>query len=890
MRTITAAQQAVLDGSARSEHVKVEIEDSGGNFRDMSSYPGFNAVDSVAWQENVDDPMVTATVRLKREVEKLSISPFMETSAANKAFNPATAYAPLVNIWRQIKISVAVMPADKAPSSGDWVLFFHGFIDKIETASAECIELECRDLGARLADTFMKYEHVYATNSAGLAVRMWEPNTPYELDEYVIPTQSKLNGFYYKVTTAGTTHSTLEPGDPGASSWPTGAGGTVTNGSVVFTRENSTTIGSGRSVESQIDSIFSTNLDTAVNIHVPSSPGWNITWWKQQRESVLDAVRALATQIGWDLRYKWRSATSQFEPTLYEPDRSSPSVVHTFGPSDYNDISSLSLDISGIRNDITVYYSDASDTYPDGTPKRKKVQVEDTTSISDFGRRAMEVSESSLSNIDSETEAEVFAENMLSDLKDPVFEKEVSLCHGFPWVELGDYYTFSANGRHYDTDQDLAVVGYTHELSNGRMKTRIQVRGVPAGGYQRWLDLDVRGNKEDSHATTLMAFPAAPTITTSPVIGGTKIKVGFSPDKAAQFALEWEHHVSATDGFTPDGTSFHSVTKNVEVIIGNLTPGTTYYHRAIPLYRNAAKLVRGAPTAQTSFVASRGQAAHLNNEVEWGGIPLNGAFETQFDPTKPPDHWTLVTGTWGTDADLVTADDATSGASYLEIIATSEETEILSAKFMVTEGALYSGRYSYQNVSGASGLWLVMLYWYDWEDTFISSDALDTIDITDDVGTWVEEHFNPIEAVTGAKFARMAIKKFSTDSINFYIDSVRVVDSTNAVPQPETSQAIPGGTNNWTNYDGTFEEDLYYKDAFGRVWLDGVLKRSSGTPSSDEIMFTLPAGYRPNRRQLFDVMTDTGIGRFDIDTSGNLRWQSGGHGYFSICGKSFRAA
>jgi len=58
--------------------------------------------------------------------------------------------------------------------------------------------------------------------------RTWVANTAYTVNEYVQPTSPNYN-FAYKCTTAGTSHATTEP------TWPTSAGGTVTDGTAVWT-------------------------------------------------------------------------------------------------------------------------------------------------------------------------------------------------------------------------------------------------------------------------------------------------------------------------------------------------------------------------------------------------------------------------------------------------------------------------------------------------------------------------------------------------------------------------------------------------------------------------------------------------------------------------------
>jgi len=62
---------------------------------------------------------------------------------------------------------------------------------------------------------------------------IWVANKAYSLDAYVRPTTlAKFTGYDYKCTTAGTSHATTEP------TWPTTPGGTVTDGTVVWTRQD----------------------------------------------------------------------------------------------------------------------------------------------------------------------------------------------------------------------------------------------------------------------------------------------------------------------------------------------------------------------------------------------------------------------------------------------------------------------------------------------------------------------------------------------------------------------------------------------------------------------------------------------------------------------------
>jgi len=255
MRTISTANSYLLQSdSGRSAAARVSVKDGGGTFWDLSTYPGENFVLSASWQEDIDSNGLTASVELYRGNELLSLSPLHETSPLNKQFSAGASYAALVVPGRDILIETAIVPDGLPASAWSWRESFRGKIDTVEFAN-EKVSLTCRDQVAVAMDAYIEVDRVYAFAqgvSATKGCRIFEPSTAYVLNELIIPSETKLNGKWFKVTTAGTSASS-EP------TWPTTITNTVTSGNAVFTCMDTTSQSSGSSVESLMQQILTDN-------------------------------------------------------------------------------------------------------------------------------------------------------------------------------------------------------------------------------------------------------------------------------------------------------------------------------------------------------------------------------------------------------------------------------------------------------------------------------------------------------------------------------------------------------------------------------------------------------------------------------------------------------
>ncbi len=162
MRTLTAAQSAVLAMAHRAHHIKVEIDrDGAGTWVDLGDLFGFPWVLGATWTEAIDQPVANATVSLRHRNHGLSLNPFMTSSPPNVG-------GVLVRPYRKLRISTATTGQYMTPAASDYTLVFRGRIWQVDWAG-EVITCECRDEGGDLQDTWLEASKFYDV-SAGIAV------------------------------------------------------------------------------------------------------------------------------------------------------------------------------------------------------------------------------------------------------------------------------------------------------------------------------------------------------------------------------------------------------------------------------------------------------------------------------------------------------------------------------------------------------------------------------------------------------------------------------------------------------------------------------------------------------------------------------------------------
>lgn len=396
MRSITAAELAVLQATTRQVTWRVKMENGSGTMVDLSTW-----IESIVIEEDVDQPAAGCTLEFRRDSQTTeSLSPLREDSTLNRLDDGVT-YAPQLQLNRKLTIEVATTAIGAFPSGSDFKLLFDGKVHDFDVARSPVVVVG-RDKFGRFVDRWVETEQTYGSTIG-------------------VPLEDVM--------------------------------------------------------QNEINDVLGPGEETLV---VMDPPSYDVSpTFRQQKQSLADALLALQQLRGFDVRFWWDDATLSFRPTLREPDRTKTVPDYTFSPSGYYDITRLEFDLTGIRNAI-------KGSFPLGDGTRDELTVTDADSILEFDRQFLFLQEGDTSPVNTSGEMTTMLNAALSDLKDPKADKEIDMPFFWP-MQLTDLYRFQANRVHYNTDQDLAVVSYRHELSREKQRTYPAVRGKPCGGYLTWL-------------------------------------------------------------------------------------------------------------------------------------------------------------------------------------------------------------------------------------------------------------------------------------------------------------------------------------------------------------------------------------------------------------------
>lgn len=823
MRTLTTQESKVLGGGRFNTPVRLRVKDAGGTWQDLTALFGRDWVRSWEVDEDVDQPVAQLRCSLAREIYFDSLSALRTNTRPNLTTG---SYAPLLSGGAEVDFAVAVLPEGIAPVSGDWRTIFQGFIDRVELASNP-MSFTARDQGGEDQDLFIQADKDYGSGGGTAMQTVIQSivkdarGAAYQVGKAYVAasgtvhgdrvTPTTHNGFWYRVTTGGTAGA--EP------SWPTTIGATVTSGATF------------------------TCAGVVPTLYVPTSPGFNVTTYTQQPQSVLEAVRSMALNlIGWDLRRRWRDASSQFELTLWVPDRATTTVLYTWDPDHYYAVPEFSIDRSTVRNQVDVVYSDAADLDAAGVPKRKTRSKQDKDSMDKWSRglpRWMQLAEDATSQIDTSGEADTLAANALSDLKDPkaIAAYDLPL---FPFAQLGDLYRFSADGVLYNADQDLAVTGIRHSGSaGGAARTTVRVTGRPVVAVEQWLRIEA-----GEVVPALFVGPAAPTgVTLTQVQGGLSVK--WTRATTGPWAADFEVHASTSSSFTPSSSTLKGTTDATAKTLGDLGPGVTYYIQVVGRTRDGS---RGTASSEVSTAAGYTPPRAMTPSVAYNRLPFNNSFEAQTDTNAPPDTWSEAAGTWGSGMSMESTIVFMGGKS-VHFVGASKK--LRSQLFPVPP---YLCHVTALIRTANSGVAYLAIELYDSSQSILVTAAA--------TGSSAGA-FAPLAAFTAgsgsAAYAAIVVGSDASNPSNgdVYVDGAQVV-------LPGEGFTSPTYGTGWGTVSGS---PGFRRNEGGEVTSRGKIQQTASTANTT--LFTYPVGYRPGQAMTFRLPYQGAAGDVEVDVNTN---------------------
>jgi len=201
-------------------------------------------------------------------------------------------YAPVTGTWTASEPAFEQCTASLGVLGGDADVdnFLKATRSNIQDLEAAVIEQKAKALRHEFENTFLNGDSAGASNQPdGLHKIMkgtaWAASTAYALGDIVVPTAGLENGFRYECTTAGTS-------DSSAPTWPTVEGGTVTDGTAVWTCRFGNHLGSGANGAT----LSLTKLDTLIDLVRGGKPDL-LLMSRRSRRKIMTLARATGTNL-----------------------------------------------------------------------------------------------------------------------------------------------------------------------------------------------------------------------------------------------------------------------------------------------------------------------------------------------------------------------------------------------------------------------------------------------------------------------------------------------------------------------------------------------------------------------------------------------------------------
>jgi hypothetical protein len=753
VRETTADQDRILEEPRRATFARVFVDRGSSDWVDLTALEGRNWLQTWSHVIHVDQPVQQLDFTVSQRQGGLSLSPLNADSKLN-------ASGVLLDLNNAVRFETAVLPPNTQPEESDWEEVFRGGIDKVDWNKSP-IRVRCRGLGRTPQDRWVETQFdvpaatatddiedvvqeildnvfgasvidLYSVNGTGgtpwnpadspgfvinkysqqrqsvqqatqvlanmigwdLRYR-WQANrAAFELvmSDAVRPVRARgtlsLTGLPTATETfvVNLTTITAVASSPGADEFEIGATAAETAANIVTTLN----------LDSESDNIiaYRDGNNVVIEWREPGTDGNAVTFTESLTNATADGGGVLGGT---------RSGTAI-------------STIKTIGDDQYFEPTMLALSISNIRNVVEVTYGRTQD-------ERTTIVVKDDTSITKYGRRFMSVAEDAGSQVDTAGEALDFGNAILDALKEPEADFELPMLYFWP-AELQDFYRLTANGEHFSSDTNVAVVGIRHTGTQSQARTSIVARSKPAAGFARYLDMEARQGLAPGVDDAGLAAPTG--FQVGEAVGALVYEID-DPREMVPPIHDWaltELYVSDTGGFTPGPANLAARGKETRFDIDGLVPGDTYYARArlIDFAGN-----KGTFTSQISAQTEKVGPFHENNEREFGsGLNPNPNFgvQTKDITTIPPDWWGIkLNANWGTSDGNFYFDNAVQLSGDTSLKFQDEVNQVVGARYrefgsdlvLIEEDQLLALYFAWQHdgTSGNNTAWAPELAFFD---------------------------------------------------------------------------------------------------------------------------------------------------------------------------------
>lgn len=335
---------------------------------------------------------------------------------------------------------------------------------------------------------------------------------------------------------------------------------------------------------------------------------WDLGPYNQGQMTVWDACRRLVEQPGMIFAAWWDDVFQAYRPAIIEPARTKSDIDITLAPELVVDVPKLEQDTTEIRNKATVRIYDVdAPALADGEAAFVEYAATDSVSIANYGLQACSLGDQSAANIDTGTEAQRLVDACVADNAEPLADSSIILRYD-GHLDVEDMLRLEPDGRRWDTNLDLAIIGWEDTVSADTQRIEIDLHAKPVGKPRRLWVVDFI--EVITPRRKKVAPPVLTNVVTNALDGAVEIKFAPPIGRLRRQIDRVEIHASITPGFTPSSSSLVGIARHnrfrVEADFDRL--GLPLYLRAVP--RDMRGNVGPATTEVSVSPRHRGVSLH----------------------------------------------------------------------------------------------------------------------------------------------------------------------------------------------------------------------------------------------------------------------------------------